>query len=337
MSPKVSIIIPVYNAEKTLEKCLNSVMGQRYDNYDVILINDGSSDGSDRICKEFQKKHKNIVYIEQDNMGASCARNAGMEKASGKYIVFVDSDDRISADFLKIMTDVARKNNAQLVACEFTNYDPKTGFRDRRCSYDTDIKRSGKSVKRELTHKAFDNRSKQNLTNSVCKLFLRDIIEDNNIRFRSNVRLFEDTLFVSEYYQFIDKFVYIHRSMYNRLLHEGSEINSYKPDVFNEIDNTLKEYFALKKKYNLSGNYESRFALDICKIIINHNLLRSDNKDSISEKNSSFYRFVENSSFRRLYAGMDIKKITGRNNRIVCFTVKNNLLLLLLLFKKIIK
>ena len=337
MSPKVSIIIPVYNAEKTLVKCLNSVMGQQYDNYDVILINDGSSDSSGRICTDFQKDHKNVIYIDQNNSGASCARNAGLEKASGKYIVFVDSDDRISADFLKKMTDAAQKNNAQLVACEFTNYDPKKGFAERRCSYDTDVIRSGKGVKKELTYKAFDNRSKQNLTNSVCKLFLRDIIEKNNIRFKSNVRLFEDTLFVSEYYQFIDRFVYIHRSMYQRLLHEGSEINSYKPDVFKEIESTLKEYFALKKKYDLSGKYESRFALDICKIIINHNLLRADNKESISVKNGRFYRFVQNSSFRKLYTGMDIKMITGRNNRIVCFTVKNNLLLLLLLFKKIIK
>ncbi len=337
MAPKVSIIVPIYNAGKTLKNCLTSIMEQSFSDYEVILVNDGSEDDSGSICKEFEKRHNNIIYLEQKNQGASCARNTGLERAAGRYVVFVDSDDRIDANFLKIMTGFAEKNNAQLVACEFTNYDPETGFKDRRCSYDKSFVRSGKKIKDELTFKAFDNKAGQNMTNTVCKLFLRSILDGKDIRFRPYIKLFEDTLFMTEYYQHIDRFVYLHISLYDRLLHEGSEIKSYKPDIYKEITSTLKEYYALKKKYGFSGDYESRFAWDICKLIINLNLLRKENTESIPDKNKRFYRFVSGSIFHDLYKKMDMNKIAGKRNRIKCFLVKNNLLTLLLSYKKIVK
>ena len=338
MEPMVSVIVPIYNSEKTLRKCINSILEQSFCGiFEVILVNDGSKDGSGVICKEYERKNDGIIYLEQDNKGASCARNAGIEKASGKYVTFVDSDDCIKKDFLKIMVEYAEKSNAQLVACEFTNHDPDTGLKDRMCSYDRNVVRSGKGMREELTFKAFDNKAKQNMTNSVCKLFLRSILVDNDIRFKPYVKLFEDTLFMTEYYWHINKFVYIHKSLYKRLLHEGSEIKSFKPDVYSDVSSTLREYYAIKNKYGFSGGFESRFAWDICKLIINLNLLRKENDESISDKNKGFYRFVSESIFFDLYTRMDVNKITGKRNRIKCFLVKNNLLVLILMYKKYTK
>ena len=103
--PKFSIIIPVYNTEKYLKKCLDSVFLQNYDNYEIIIVNDGSTDNSDKIVKEYMKKHKNIIYILKENGGLSSARNVGVSKAKGDYLLFLDSDDYYCDNFLFQLSD----------------------------------------------------------------------------------------------------------------------------------------------------------------------------------------------------------------------------------------
>lgn len=99
--PRFSIIIPVYNTEKYLEKCLNSVFNQSFDDYEVIVVNDGSTDGSNEIITKYQKKHTNLIYISKLNGGLSSARNVGIGAAKGDYLLFLDSDDFYSNNFLK--------------------------------------------------------------------------------------------------------------------------------------------------------------------------------------------------------------------------------------------
>ena len=96
MMCKVSIIVPFYNAEKFLDKCINSVLKQTYDNYELILVNDGSTDGSQKICEKYCNTSENkIRYIYQNNAGVSSARNKGIDSAKGEFITFVDADDHI--------------------------------------------------------------------------------------------------------------------------------------------------------------------------------------------------------------------------------------------------
>ena len=96
---KISIIIPIYNAERHLEKCLKSVIEQTYKNLEIILVNDGSTDMSKKICEEYQKKDLRIVLLNQSNMGPAETRNRGLSIATGEYISFIDSDDYIDKDF----------------------------------------------------------------------------------------------------------------------------------------------------------------------------------------------------------------------------------------------
>lgn len=110
MSNKISIIIPIYNSEKYLDDCIISVVNQTYKNFELLLINDGSQDRSREICKKYQEKDKRIVYIEQPNLGVSSARNKGIEVSTGDYIVFLDSDDYISENFLKTLMDKSDSN-----------------------------------------------------------------------------------------------------------------------------------------------------------------------------------------------------------------------------------
>lgn len=116
---KVSIIVPVYNAEKYLQKCLNSLVFQTFTDFEIILINDGSIDESGVICDNFKSNYSNIVVIHKENGGSASARNLGLSLAKGEYIAFVDADDYVKNNFLERLVQLATSYNADLVECSF--------------------------------------------------------------------------------------------------------------------------------------------------------------------------------------------------------------------------
>ena len=114
---KVSIIVPVYNAEKTLVRCLESIVGQTYLDREIILVNDGSTDNSQAICEEFGRKWQEICLITQKNAGPASARNTGIDNATGKYIAFIDADDYAETTMIEAMVHAAEANRAEMVIC----------------------------------------------------------------------------------------------------------------------------------------------------------------------------------------------------------------------------
>ena len=123
MQIKYSVIIPVYNAEKTLKRCLDSLLGQKRQDVEIILINDGSSDRSGEIIDEYRRKYGSIVSLEQENSGVSAARNRGLNAATGTYILFVDSDDRIREDLVSITVQTAEDSGADVVIFDYAGED----------------------------------------------------------------------------------------------------------------------------------------------------------------------------------------------------------------------
>ena len=123
MNELVSIIVPVYNTEKYLSKCLNSILEQTYKNIEIILINDGSTDDSLKVCKEYEKKDKRIKLINKENEGLSATRNLGILTAKGKYIGFIDSDDFIESDMFNNLYEDMVNNNSDISICKITNSD----------------------------------------------------------------------------------------------------------------------------------------------------------------------------------------------------------------------
>lgn len=114
---KVSIIVPIYNVEKYLANCLESLINQTYQDIELICINDGSTDQSPKILEQYAQKDPRIIMINQENKGISCARNTGLEKATGEYITFVDSDDALSTHFVEVMLRLVEDNKADLAEC----------------------------------------------------------------------------------------------------------------------------------------------------------------------------------------------------------------------------
>ena len=117
--PLVSVIVPVYNVEKYLSRCIDSILNQSYKNIELILVDDGSKDNSGNICDEYAGMDNRISVIHKENGGQSAARNIALDCASGEYITFVDSDDYIYIDFIKIMYETILKNNCDIVQCDY--------------------------------------------------------------------------------------------------------------------------------------------------------------------------------------------------------------------------
>lgn len=124
-SIKVSIVVPVYNVERYLEKCLNSLVNQAHKNIEILLVDDGSTDLSGTICDKYASAHSNIIVWHKNNAGQSAARNYAVQHATGDYIAFVDSDDYVESNYIKYMVDVLDINNlAEMVICTYVNVMP---------------------------------------------------------------------------------------------------------------------------------------------------------------------------------------------------------------------
>jgi glycosyltransferase involved in cell wall biosynthesis len=179
MNPKISIIVPVYNVEKYLERCVNSLLSQTYQNLEIILIDDESPDRCPKICEEFAKKDNRIIVVHQANAGLACVRNRGIEVATGDFIAFIDSDDWISSDTYEYCLDLICKYNADIVQFQLGYaYDSSTILKNKpECITQLE----GKDI---LDDYMYSTTVGIGGSYSVCTcLFKKGVIKD--IRFRS--------------------------------------------------------------------------------------------------------------------------------------------------------
>ncbi len=232
---KISVIVPVYNTEKYIEKCINSIFEQTYNNIELIIINDGSTDNSENIIKKITKNKNNVKYKKIKNSGVAHARNIGLDLATGKYVGFVDSDDFISKDMYKALYDIAIKEKSDIVTSGYNKC-----YKDRVTQYFPKNKTVfGKSV--------IESKNIFLNTNPYLplKLFSMDLIRKNNIRFEEDLRIFEDLLFCYKLYLYANKISYVDNAYYNyNCNNETSLTNTFSEkmfDIFKAIDR-LKKY-----------------------------------------------------------------------------------------------
>lgn len=225
-NPLVSIIIPVYNVEKFLPQCLDSVVQQTYKNIDIVLINDGSPDGSDAICQDYANQYHQINYIKRENAGASASRNYGIGIAKGEYIFFLDSDDYLKEDCIANMVNAAM--SGQLVATGYMIDDEasRAVFAPQQNNGNYD------SVKSYLLdfHKYFATK----FNFSWGKLFLKEILDQYDIRFPEDCSLSEDVLFNIAYYNHCDKGVLLleDNGYYYRQSDSSTLSKKFNPKMF---------------------------------------------------------------------------------------------------------
>jgi len=124
----ISVIIPVYNCEKWLEACVSSLINQSYKDFEILLVNDGSTDGSEAVCKSLAGEHCCIRYFSKENGGAASARNLGLDNAKGDYVAFVDADDTVKRNYLETLIKSATEYNADIVMCDYIKHTKDKSF-----------------------------------------------------------------------------------------------------------------------------------------------------------------------------------------------------------------
>lgn len=227
----VSIIIPAYNAERVIGRCIDSVVRQTYKNYELIVVDDGSTDETVKTIEEKSLANRQIKLIQQKNSGVSAARNKGIENSSGEFICFIDSDDSVSPDYLKVL--VAAYAQGCLPVIDVKRSDKEGSA----------LKQISKSYKLEANweEEYFCGELGQKIAFSVWnKLFSAKIIKEKNIRFNEQLSVGEDMLFTYEYMRFCEELRFSNDAVYYYTIAEGSGINSNK-DYLKQYENTLSE------------------------------------------------------------------------------------------------
>ncbi|MBQ8658554.1 MAG: glycosyltransferase family 2 protein [Clostridia bacterium] len=201
----ISVIIPVYNVEKYLNRCIQSVINQTYENLEIILINDGSVDKSPKICNKYAKKDIRIKVIHKKNEGVSVARNVGMENATGTYLCFVDSDDFLPMRSIEYLYKGIVKGKTDLSLGCWTRITPKGAYYKSRKPV----------VISKLDREAFmDILNVPEIKGPVAKLFKTEIIKTNKLLFPKDIVISEDTIFVYQYTQYCSSISVLDQNVY---------------------------------------------------------------------------------------------------------------------------
>lgn len=206
----VSVIIPIYNSEKNIKKCLESIINQTYTNLEIILIDDGSTDNSIEVCQEY--KDDRIKIYKEKNSGPSTARNLGLKQCNGNYIVFVDSDDYIEKNMIEIMLKKIKSDDYDICICGYYLV--------------------SNSLKKKITITINNNKNFKEIVfdykNNVYGYLWNKMFKKNSIekKFREDISICEDELFLLDNSNYIKKFTFVKEPLYNYISNESSLINS---------------------------------------------------------------------------------------------------------------
>ena len=256
-TPKVSIIIPVYNTEKYLEHCIGTLTSQTLEDIEIIMVDDGSADECARLCDKLAEGDSRVKVIHKANAGQGLARNTGLQYATGEYIGFVDSDDYVSTDMYEALYNSAIATDADIVMSGVTfvggntfskseEYTEEKHYFDKETTFENDgIKELLLGIVGALPHEPDDSKYGVSVWKNIFK---RSVIKDNNIEFVSERKIIsEDTMFLVDFMKYSKKAVGIHGAFYRYRRNDESFSKAYKPDrcekiliFLTELENHIK-------------------------------------------------------------------------------------------------
>lgn len=275
----ISVIIPVYNAEPYLDRCINSVLASSYSGFEIILVNDGSADGSPEICRKYARTDSRVRLFTQENLGVSSARNRGIKEARGEWIVFLDADDYISEDFLKLVAGEEYSQTDLLLfhfalqasacapvsetGCPAAGSDRKTASDNPSCHapapaaektyfyQDRDMLRL---IRRILVPGPLEENLWADFRTPCARAYRKTIIEDCSLGFSPDIRIGEDLLFNLEYQLRAGSCAYIPRTVYYYTIHADSSSHDFNPGLH---ENHTRLLTAVRETLTENGMFSS--------------------------------------------------------------------------------
>ena len=274
--PLISIMVPVYNVEKYLRQCLDSIVNQTYSNLEIILIDDGSKDSSGDICDEYAKLDSRIVVIHQENRGLSQTRNVGIAAAKGEYIMFVDSDDWVDREMCFVLLNSLLDNHAEVAMCSYVREYPDRSLPKE--IYPTDMLFDNLAFQRRLcglVGEELANPENLDSCNMMCaKMYPLQATQKIKLVDFKEIGPSEDLMFNFELMTFVSRVVYVNRPMYHYRKVVGSITISYKPHLVSQWETLYQKMQELIDANCLDESYkvalENRKALNILGIGMNY-------------------------------------------------------------------
>ncbi len=308
----VSVIIPVYNVEKYLPKCLDSVIGQSYKELEIICVNDGSPDNSLAVLEAYSEKDNRIKIITQKNQGASIARNTGIAAATGDYMVFLDSDDWIDLEAIEAAVSVAEKNNSDVVMWGYVREFAENSLEKKIFDGDKvfDANESREIHRRIVGLCGKELASPENADSIVTvwgKLYKASIIKENGLEF-VDIKLIstEDLLFNLHYFGFVKECAFIDKP-YNhyRKDNETSLTRSYQAKLFTQWSELYSRIRAYINENNLGEDFHRALDNRICLSMIGLGLNELYNKASHRERIKNIKKFLSSEQYIKAYKDLE--------------------------------
>ena len=308
-NPKVSVIVPVYNAEKYLCQCVDSILNQNLKEIEVILVNDGSSDKSGTICDDYAAKDERVQVLHIENQGVSNARNRGIEISLGEYITFVDADDWIDEQIYIDLLEKTTRENADIIMCSHFIFDGETE-RTVRFPWTNDCVFEFHEI-RENVMSAFiseldNNGNKQQIImGSVCKcLFAKKLIEQNKIKFDVRIKYTEDLIFVLRAFSKTEKAIFVTQPYYHYRIDikdKYSTTQKYIPNAYLSLKLSLEQICDVLQELNcrdkLSTQIEWRNRSNVLTCVAN--LFAEGSPYSFIEKIDETKFYIKDSNFKK--------------------------------------
>lgn len=331
---KISVIIPVYNAEKFLHKCLDSVLNQTYKDYEIILVNDGSKDNSGAICDEYAAKYDFIRAFHKENGGASSARNYGLKLAQGEYINFVDADDWMELDMYEKLVNAAG-DGVDLVMCNCKRPDGNGGY--NKFTYDLPSGYYDRERILESVYPCMIMQEHMDFNPLIApwgKLYKRSLLVDNGIDFDETLRFCEDELFsaiVSEkmqsFYYLKDEHLYIYYYNPNSSV---TSFNAKKWGVYIDLYEKTRDRFIDNKEYDFSRQLD----LLIIYLAMNAAGNYAASKFGIFKRTSEIRKIFAHPYVREAFENFEYPKLPKKPTLVIRFVEKNRAFCYALLLRK---
>ena len=328
MEETVSVIVPVYNCEAYLPKCIESVLNQTYRQIQLVLIDDGSSDGSGALCDLYAARDPRVLARHQRNGGVSKARNAGLEAAAGDWILFVDADDYVEQDYCRRMLAASMRCDADVVIAR-----PASQLQP-----DVQLYQAEQVEQLKQACLAYDEtRFGYNIDGPWGKLFRRSLVETHTIRFPETLARSEDAYFCATAYEHAARVCCLNWFGYIHVEREGSLCRRFAPDAPGMLEQILRENRQWVQTYHPEESaYESALwhrvlpGIDECETIF---FLHESNADSLWKTMRRYSRFLSSGLVRQAISTLKTKDIAKRQYRIRLLIYKLHLGWLFILIK----
>jgi glycosyltransferase involved in cell wall biosynthesis len=326
--PKISIIVPVYNVEKFLKKCLDSLVNQTLKDIEIIVVDDGSPDDSHVIYEEFASRDSRIKIIKKENAGVSEARNTGMDVASGEFLMFVDSDDWMPLDGCEILYNEYLNTGADMILADVYiasngNISKNDIFKEAFSTEKTDFFRSYQKACIGYSYNPFPavKWNIPGLGSPWNKLFKRSIIQLNKLRFDPYVKgIYDDNLFTLHYLMHIKSFSYVKRPVYYFRIVTGSLTQGFKE---NTLDINSRIFDRINQFMNETGNpeyFREAFYVYVIRRLsksMNVYFFALNNKKSNKEKYAELNNVLKSEPYRTAIKKVQIGKLLNNHKVVV--------------------